>query len=161
METIYCIFWDFLLFYQIFPAPRVKRCAIITYKHGKWVPERLNSLTNSQTTKKLGNVRRVRKPHRMIAKFPAPRQIEYFVNASKKTLEKQKLVSIILWLAVAMIRWLNADNSLKELIIPSNILGSFTNSDRSFTWAYKLKASNSSSQISATNWHKVILIKLF
>ena len=39
----------------------------------------------------------------MIAQFPAPRQIEYFVNASKKTLEKQKLVSIILWLAVAIV----------------------------------------------------------
>ena len=74
---------------------------------------------------------------------------------------KLKLALTILWLAVATIRWPYADNSLKELIIPSNILGSFTNSDRSFTWAYKLKASNSSSQISATNWHKVSLIKSF
>ena len=25
---------DFLMFYQIFLSPKVKRCAIITYKHG-------------------------------------------------------------------------------------------------------------------------------
>ena len=28
------IFWDFLVFYQIFLSPQVKQCAIITYKHG-------------------------------------------------------------------------------------------------------------------------------
>ena len=28
------IFWDFLMFYQIFLSPQVKRWAIITYKHG-------------------------------------------------------------------------------------------------------------------------------
>ena len=27
-------FWDFLMFYQIFHSPQVKRWAIITYKHG-------------------------------------------------------------------------------------------------------------------------------
>ena len=27
-------FWDFLMFYQIFLSPQVKRCAIITHKHG-------------------------------------------------------------------------------------------------------------------------------
>ena len=30
---IFIIFWDFLTFYQIFLSPKVKRCAIITYKH--------------------------------------------------------------------------------------------------------------------------------
>ena len=30
----FILFWDFLLFYQIFPSQQVKRCAIITYKHG-------------------------------------------------------------------------------------------------------------------------------
>ena len=32
--TIIFIFWDSLMFYQIFLSPQVKRCAIITYKHG-------------------------------------------------------------------------------------------------------------------------------
>ena len=30
---IFIIFWDFLMFYQIFLSPQVKRCAIITYEH--------------------------------------------------------------------------------------------------------------------------------
>ena len=28
------IFWDFLMFYQIFLSPQVKWCAFTTYKHG-------------------------------------------------------------------------------------------------------------------------------
>ena len=31
---IFIIFWDFLMFYQIFLPPQAKRCAIITYKYG-------------------------------------------------------------------------------------------------------------------------------
>ena len=31
---IFIIFRDSLMFYQIFLSPQVKRCAIITYKHG-------------------------------------------------------------------------------------------------------------------------------
>ena len=30
----FIIFWDFLMFYQIFLSSQVKRCVIITYKHG-------------------------------------------------------------------------------------------------------------------------------
>ena len=30
----FIIFWDFLIFYQFFFSPQMKRCAIITYKHG-------------------------------------------------------------------------------------------------------------------------------
>ena len=30
--NIFIIFWDFLMHYQIFFSPKVKRCAIITYK---------------------------------------------------------------------------------------------------------------------------------
>ena len=30
------VFWDFLMFYQIFLSPQVKQCAIITYKHGTY-----------------------------------------------------------------------------------------------------------------------------
>ena len=31
---IFIVFWDFLVFYQIFFSPQAKRCSIITYKHG-------------------------------------------------------------------------------------------------------------------------------
>ena len=31
---IFIIFWDFLMFYQTWLSPQVKRCTIITYKHG-------------------------------------------------------------------------------------------------------------------------------
>ena len=31
---IFVIFWDFLMFYQIFFSPQMKRCAIIPYKPG-------------------------------------------------------------------------------------------------------------------------------
>ena len=31
--TIFIIYQYFLMFYQIFFSPQVKRCAIITYKH--------------------------------------------------------------------------------------------------------------------------------
>ena len=31
---ILMVLWDFLMFHLIFLSPQVKRCAIITYKHG-------------------------------------------------------------------------------------------------------------------------------
>ena len=34
VAMIFIIFWDSLMFYQIFSAPEVKRCAIITNIHG-------------------------------------------------------------------------------------------------------------------------------
>ena len=33
---IFIILWDFLMFYQIFLSPQVKRCTIITYKHSTY-----------------------------------------------------------------------------------------------------------------------------
>ena len=33
LQTMIFIFWDFLMFCQIFLSPQVKRLAIITYKH--------------------------------------------------------------------------------------------------------------------------------
>ena len=42
--TIFVIFWGFLMFYQIFLSPQVKRCAIITYKHA--IYELPNDLEN-------------------------------------------------------------------------------------------------------------------
>ena len=42
----FIIFWDFSMFYQIFLSPKVKRSAIVTYKHGiyKLSHELLNNL---------------------------------------------------------------------------------------------------------------------
>ena len=51
------------MFYKIFLLPKVKRWAIITYKHG--IYELPHELPND--LRKLGNVRKVSKLHRMIA----------------------------------------------------------------------------------------------
>ena len=61
------------MFYQIFISSQVKRCAIITYEHGIYgLPHELLSgsrLRNNLRIKdlrKLGNIRKVSKLHRMI-----------------------------------------------------------------------------------------------
>ena len=55
----FIIFWDFLMFHQIFLSPQVKRCAIITYKHGICeLPHELTKvlrLRSCQTTYDLGS----------------------------------------------------------------------------------------------------------
>ena len=52
--TIICmIFWDFLMFYQIFLLPQVKRYVIITYKHGMY--ELPQELSNDLRLRILGN----------------------------------------------------------------------------------------------------------
>ena len=61
----FIIFWDFSVFYQIFFSPKVKRCAIITYKRG--IYELPYKLPNDLRLRKLGNNRKLSKPHRMIA----------------------------------------------------------------------------------------------
>ena len=50
---VFIIFWDFLMFYQIFFSPQVKRLAIITYKHG--IYELPQELPNDLRLKILGN----------------------------------------------------------------------------------------------------------
>ena len=59
------------MFYQIFFTPQVKRWAIITYKHGIYelpqeLPNDLRKLGNYDL-RKLENIRKVSKLHRMIA----------------------------------------------------------------------------------------------
>ena len=61
----FIIFWDFSMFYQIFPSSQLKRWAIITYKHG--IYELPHELPNDLRLRKLGNIRKVSKLHRMIA----------------------------------------------------------------------------------------------
>ena len=61
------------MFYQIFFSPQVKQWGIITYKHG--IYELLHELPNDLRLKdlrKLGNIRKVSKLHRMIAQCPVP-----------------------------------------------------------------------------------------
>ena len=58
---IFIIFWDFLMFYQIFLSSQVKQCAIITYKHD--IHELFHELPNDLS--------------------------ENFVNTSKKLLKKR------------------------------------------------------------------------
>ena len=56
------------MFYQIFLSPQVKRCAIITYKHGIYeLPHELpNDLRlRKLDLRKLGNLTKVSKLHRM------------------------------------------------------------------------------------------------
>ena len=49
-SSIICIiFWDFLMFYQIFSSPQLKRFANITYKHGTY------KLSNNLRLRILGN----------------------------------------------------------------------------------------------------------
>ena len=60
--------YDFLVFYQVFLSRQVKRCAIITYKHG--IYELSHQLPNNlrlNDLSKLRNVRKVSKLHKMIA----------------------------------------------------------------------------------------------
>ena len=58
------------MFYQIFLSPQVKRWAIITYKHD--IYELPHELPNDLKLRKLGNIRKLSNPHRMIAQCPVP-----------------------------------------------------------------------------------------
>ena len=50
---IFIVFWDFLMFYQIFLSPQVKRCTIIVYKH--CIYELPHELRNNLKLRILGN----------------------------------------------------------------------------------------------------------
>ena len=63
------MFWDFLRFSQTFLSLQVKKCAIITYKDGLY--ELPKELPNDVRIRKLENIRKVFKLHKMIALFPA------------------------------------------------------------------------------------------
>ena len=57
--------------HQIYFSPQVKRRGIVTYKHGIY---ELSHELPTQDLRKLGNIRKVSKSHRMLAQCPAPRQ---------------------------------------------------------------------------------------
>ena len=86
----FIIFWDYLMFYQIFLSPQVKQWAIITYKHGIYqfpqeLPNhlRLRIPGNSEISGKCTN------PTEWYpAPSPPPRQNKKLPNTSKKAPEK-------------------------------------------------------------------------
>ena len=56
------------MFYQILLSQQVKRWAVITYEHG--ISELPDELLNDLQLRKLGNIRKVSKPHRIISQCP-------------------------------------------------------------------------------------------
>ena len=68
----FIIFSDFSMFYQIFLSPQVKRWVIITYKHG--IYELPHELLNNLRLRKLENISKVSKLHRMIVQCLVPLQ---------------------------------------------------------------------------------------
>ena len=64
---------------QMFLSPQVKRCAIITYKHG--VYELLHALPNGLRLRKLENIRKVSKLHRIPS---LPVKMKIFLIKAKK-----------------------------------------------------------------------------
>ena len=75
------------MFKEILFSPQVKRCEMITCKPG--IYESLpHKLPNYLRHRKLRNIRKVLKPHRIIAQRPAPPQNENPANTSKKPTPK-------------------------------------------------------------------------
>ena len=60
------IFWDILMFDKIFVSPQVKRIVIISNKHG--IYELPHELPNDLRLRKLGNIKKISKLHRIIAR---------------------------------------------------------------------------------------------
>ena len=87
---IFIIFRDFLMFYQIFFSPQMKRCTIITYKLG--IYEFPHELLNELRLTILGNQERFAKSQNFIELYPSAEpscQNENFVNISKKFLKNK------------------------------------------------------------------------
>ena len=61
------IFWDLLMFYQIFLSPQVNQCAIVTCKLSIYeLPHELPNNIRNEDLRKCGNTRKVSKRHSMI-----------------------------------------------------------------------------------------------
>ena len=93
MHTIsFKIFWDLLLFYQIFLSPKVKQCPIIFYKHGTC--ELPNELLNDLRFRILGKQELWWQILNFIELQPSAQsfyQNESFVNTRRNLLKKKKL----------------------------------------------------------------------
>ena len=86
----FIIFWQFLIFCQIFLSPQVKRWPIITYKH--CIYELPHGLLNVLRLRILRNEEILGKYPNPIEWYPSaqsPRQNETFVNTSRKLLKNR------------------------------------------------------------------------
>ena len=119
MQAIsFIIFWDFSMFYQIFLLPQVKRCAIITYKHG--IYELPHELPNDLRLRILGNYEISGNSLNFIEWWPKAQSLhqnESFVNTRRRLVKnrnqtflvvryvtwKLELVSDILWVTAVHI----------------------------------------------------------
>ena len=84
------IFWDFLMFNQIFFLPQVKQCAIITCKHS--IYELHHKLPNNLKHRILGNEEISGKPQNFIEWLPSAHsscQNEDYDNFNKKLLKNR------------------------------------------------------------------------
>ena len=78
------------MFYQTFLSPQVKRCGIITNKHGIYeLPDELPNNLGFRTLGNLDTSGECLNPHNDKPAPSPPRQIENFVNASKKLLKNR------------------------------------------------------------------------
>ena len=75
------------MFWQTFPSPQVKRWAIITYKHS--LHELHHNLPNNLRLRRVGNIGKVSKPHRVTPSPQAPCQNKNFLNTSKNPLKNR------------------------------------------------------------------------
>ena len=61
------LFSEYFLFYQIFRSPQVKRCTVITYKHGIYeLPHKLPNDLRLKDLMKLRNIGKALKLHKII-----------------------------------------------------------------------------------------------
>ena len=90
LTIIFIIFWDFLIFYQISLSPQVKRCVIITYKHG--IYELPHELPNDLRLRILKNCKIWGKRLIFVEWYPSVQssfQNENFLYPSKNFLKKK------------------------------------------------------------------------
>ena len=95
-RIIFIIFWDLLTFYQISHSWQVKRCVIITYKHG--IYEMLHELPMDLRLRILGYLEISGKCLNFIEWYTSVQsscQFENFINPSKKTLKNRKLTFLV------------------------------------------------------------------
>ena len=103
----FLIFWDFLMFYQFFLPPEVKRCTIITWKYGiheltHELPNdlRLRILRTSKNESLVPNLSAKIKVYLILAKKFWKIKLKIFPVACYFT-SKLELISHILWTIVS------------------------------------------------------------
>ena len=146
----FIIFWDFLMFYQFFLSPQVKRWEIIIYKRGIYMLP--HELPKEFRLRVLGNWEI--SVYNVIESWPSarsPYENEKFVNTSKKLLKnryytipvvrcftwKLELVSNILWMVVGN--------------IPSNEEVTMTTPNLNNSWPFNLNVKSTQNRLDVTS----------